>query len=127
MTLAQVDTFATALPGVTVGARWGNKTWLVNEHGFAWVRPLNKADLGRFADAGETAPAGEILAVYVASLDAKDAMLAMDLPGYFTIPHFNNYPALLIALKQAKLKDVKASLIAAFDTAATKKPKPKKK
>ena len=53
-------------------------------------------------------------------------LLAMDLPGFFTIPHFNNYPALLIALKQAKLKDVKASLIAAFDTAATKKPKPKK-
>ena len=91
-----VDAYATSLPGVTVGARWGNRTWMVNERGFAWQRPFSKADLKRFGD--ETPPQGEILAVSVESLDAKDALLAIAPPGFFTIPHFNGYPAVLKAM-----------------------------
>ncbi|CAN5137457.1 hypothetical protein BH11MYX1_BH11MYX1_39250 [soil metagenome] len=123
MTLAKVDAFVTDQPGVTVGARWNNKTWFVNEHAFAWSRPLSKADLARFAAAGAIAPIGEILAVHVESLDAKDAILSMELPGFFTIEHFANYPAVLIALKLARVKDVRTSILVAFGTAAAKRPK----
>ncbi len=128
MTFAQVDAYATSLPGVAIGARWGNKTWMINENGFAWERPLSKADLKRLVDAGGTLPAGEILAVNVDGLDAKDAILSMDLPGYFTIEHFVNFPAILIELRKARVKDVKASVRDAFELAAAKKPsKPKAK
>jgi hypothetical protein len=108
MTLAEVDTFAMSLPGVTLAAKWGHRTWMVNDRGFAWQRPFSKADLKRFGD--ETPPAGEILAVRVESLDAKDALLEIAPPGFFTIPHFNGYPGILIALRKARARDVRAAL-----------------
>ena len=109
MTFDDVDEFARSLPGVTVGAKWGNRTWMVGrDKGFAWERPLNKADIKRFGD--ETPPAGEILAVRVADLDAKDALLAIAPPGFFTIPHFNGYAAVLIALRKARVRDVRAAI-----------------
>ncbi|HEX5061020.1 MAG TPA: hypothetical protein VFV99_16750 [Kofleriaceae bacterium] len=120
MTLDDVDAFATSLPGVTVGAKWGNRTWLVEDKGFAWQRPFSKADIKRYGD--ETPPQGEILAVRVESLDAKDALLAIAPPGFFTIPHFNGYAAVLIALRQARTKDVRAAIRDAFSTVAASLP-----
>ena len=111
-----VDAYATSLPGVTVGEKWGNRTWMVNGKGFAWQRPFSKADLKRFGD--EPPPTGEILAVRVESLDAKDALLAIAPPGFFTIEHFNGYPAVLIALRRAHVKDVRAAILGAFQTMA---------
>ena len=95
MTFDAVEAIIEKLPDVTVGIHWGNRTWLVGGRGFAWQRPFSKADLKRFGD--EPPPAGEILAVRVESLDAKDALLAIAPPGFFTIPHFNGYAAVLIA------------------------------
>jgi hypothetical protein len=124
MTLEAVDAIVRKLPGVTVGARWGNRTWMVGKHGFAWHRPLSKADLARLGD--EPAPRGEILAVMVESLDAKDALLEIAPPGFFTIAHFNGYPAILIELRRAKAKDVRAVLLDAF-TRCSRAPVPARK
>jgi hypothetical protein len=121
MTFDDVDAIVSKLPGVTVGTKWGTRTWIANDKGFAWQRPFSKADLKRFGD--ETPPAGEILAVIVENLDAKDALLAMELPGFFTIPHFNGYAAVLIALRQARAKDVRAALLDAFRVAASSLPR----
>src|ERR1044071_9242592 len=120
MTFADVDTFAMSLPGVTVATKWGHRTWMVGDRGFAWQRPFSRADLKRFGD--EPPPAGEILAVRVESLDAKDALLAMELPGFFTIPHFNGYAAVLIALRQARTKDVRAAILDGFRAIASSLP-----
>lgn len=120
MTFEDVDAFAINLPGVTVGSKWGNRTWMVDGKGFAWQRPLSKADVKRFGD--ETPPMGEILAVSVEDLDAKDALLAIAPPGFFTIPHFDGYPAVLIALRQARTKDVRAAIRDAFHAVASSLP-----
>lgn len=125
MTLDDVDAFATSLPGVTVGTSWGHRTWLVNGNGFAWQRPFSKADLARFGD--EPPPPGAIIAVRVENLDAKDALLAIAPPGFFTIAHFNGYAGVLIALDQARAKDVRAAIRDAFDVMAAAKPKRKAK
>jgi hypothetical protein len=137
VTFADVAAFVKELAGVSVATKWGNKTWVVGDKGFAWQRPLRKSDLARYGD--ETPPSGEILAVRVENLDAKDALLAIAPPGFFTIPHFNGYAAVLIELRLARAKDVKAALLDAHRaiaaapakkrrTAATKaKPKPKAK
>lgn len=130
MTFDAVDDFAMSLPGVAVGTKWGSRTWMVNDKGFAWQRPLSKADLKRLGD--EPPPVGDVLAVRVDSLDAKDALLAMGLPGFFTIQHFNGYPAVLIELRKARANDVRAAIRDAHRTiAAAAKPvaraKPRKR
>ncbi len=112
MKLEDVIAFATSLPDVVVGSKWRRRTWMVGERGFVWERPLTKADLERFGN--ETPPSGDIVAVNVESLDAKDALLAMALPGFFTIPHFNGHPAVLIALTTARASDVRAVILDAW-------------
>jgi hypothetical protein len=107
MTLDDVDAIAKKLPGVTV-VDLGKRTWMVGDKGFAWQRRFSKADLRRYGD--EPVPNGDILAVRVENLDAKDALLAMATPGFFTIPHFNGYAAILIQLSKARVKDVRAAL-----------------
>jgi hypothetical protein len=124
MTFAEVAGYLKTLGGVTVTTKWRNKTWVVGDAGFAWERPLSKADIKRYGD--ETPPTGEILAVRVANLDAKDALLAIAPPGFFTIPHFNGYAAVLILLKEARAKDVKAVLLDAHTHASAAKPKAKR-
>jgi hypothetical protein len=125
ITFDDVEKIAASLPGVTVGAKWQQRTWMVDGKGFAWQRPFSKADLKRFGD--EPPPEGEILAVRVENLDAKDALLAIALPGFFTIPHFNGYAAVLIALREARAKDVRAAILGAHRAVAAAPVKPRRR
>lgn len=125
LTFKDVAAIAAELPGVTIGSKWNHKTWMVGDRGFIWERPLNKADLGRLGDT--PAPEGDILGVRVENMDAKDALLAMDLPGFFTIEHFKNYPGLLIELRKARKKDLRAAIVDAHRVAMAAAPKAKRK
>jgi hypothetical protein len=69
---------------------------------------FSKADLRRFGD--EPAPAYPIVAVRVADLAEKEAVLAEQRPGFFTIPHFNGYAAVLIELRRARVAQVRETL-----------------
>ena len=120
LTFKDVAAIADELAGVTVGSKWNHKTWMVGDRGFIWERPLNKADLGRLGDAPP--PEGDILGVRVENLDAKDALLAMELPGFFTIEHFKNYPGLLIELRKARKKDLRAAIVDAHRVATAAAP-----
>lgn len=128
MNFDDVAELAADLPGVAVGVKWGHRTWMVGGKGFAWQRPFSKADLKRFGD--EPPPEGEILAVRVENLDAKDALLEIAPPGFFTIPHFDGYAGVLIALRKARAKDVRAAILDAHRAiaaqAATSKPRARK-
>ena len=98
-TIDDVARMALELPAVTEGERHGNRTWYVAGKAFAWDRPFSKADVKRFGD--ETPPDGPILAVRVGDLSEKEAVLAAHPGAFFTIPHFDGYPAVLIQLRKA--------------------------
>lgn len=96
MTVDDAARLALALPGTSEGASRGGRAWSVNGKGFAWERAFSKADIKRFG--GLPPPDGPILAVRVSDLNDKDAVLAANPTAFFTIPHFNGYPAVLIQL-----------------------------
>ena len=126
LSFKDVEAIADELPDVVVGKKWGHTTWMVGDRGFIWERPLGKADLKRLGDT--PAPQGDILGVRVENLDAKDALLAIAPPGFFTIEHFKNYPALLIELRKARKKDLRAAILDAYRVVADAAPKrPRKK
>jgi hypothetical protein len=103
-TLEDAARIAASLAGATEGERHGNMTWFVGGKAFAWVRPFSKADVRRFGE--EQPPSGPILAVAVADLDEKEAVLASSSAAVFTIPHFNGYAAVLIQLERVPTSDL---------------------
>ena len=108
-TIAQVARIATGLPDAREGVRHGRRTWFVAGKAFAWERPFTKADLRRFGPARP--PQGAILAVRVADLAVKEAMLEDGIPGLFTIAHFDGFAAVLIELEVAALEDVRDAIV----------------
>lgn len=107
--LEEVARLAMELPEVTEGESRGNRSWSVAGKMFAWERPFSKADIRRYGD--EEPPAGPILGVRVADLAEKEAVLAANQKGFFTIPHFDGYAAILIALDKASKKAVREALL----------------
>jgi hypothetical protein len=112
VTLEDVARVVAELPESTEGERHGNLTWYVSGKAFAWDRPFSKADVKRFGDA--TPPPGPILAVRVADLAEKEAVLATSSKAFFTIPHFDGYAAVLIQLKSVTKKALGEALVDAW-------------
>ncbi|MBC5810042.1 MAG: MmcQ/YjbR family DNA-binding protein [Candidatus Eremiobacteraeota bacterium] len=95
-----------------------NRAWRVGGKLFAWERPLRKADL---AALGKSAPTGPILGVRTADLKMKEALLARDSRVYFTTPHFDGYPAVLVRLQTIGLRELKTLLVEAWLARAPKR------
>jgi len=108
-TMDEVAAIAEALPEVTVGERYGRKTWSVRGKAFAWDRAFSKADIKRFGT--ETPPAGPILAVAVENLDEKEITLAAEPDAFFTIPHFDGFAAVLVQLKKVRKKALREAIV----------------
>ena len=108
-TLDDVTRLASELPEVTEGERHGNRTWFVAGKAFAWDRPFSKADIRRFGD--DAPPEGPILAVRVADLGEKEAVLAAQPRAFFTIPHFDGYSAVLIQLMNVSRAALREAII----------------
>ena len=108
VTLDEAARMAMELPEVTEGERHGHRTWDVSGKTFAWERPFSKADIRRFGN--ETPPDGPIVAVRVADLGEKEAILAPNPKGFFTISHFDGYAAVLIQLKAVGKRALREAL-----------------
>jgi len=101
-TWKDVSRLALSLPqaeeGTTAGGR--NRAWTVRKKLFVWERPLRKSDLAALGDA---APDGPILGAKVEHLIAKEALLADESGVFFTTPHFDGHPSVLIRLPEIGL------------------------
>ncbi|MBP2330292.1 hypothetical protein JOF56_010677 [Kibdelosporangium banguiense] len=90
--------------------------WRVKDKLFVWERPLRKGDL---AALGDSAPDGPILGVRVADLGVKEALLVED--PYFTTPHFDGYPAVLVRLTEIDIPDLEELVVEAWLDRAPKR------
>ena len=112
VSLEEAGKIAASLPEVTEGLQHNYRTWMVGGKGFAWERPFSKADIKRFGD--ETPPEGPIFAVRTEDLHEKEAILAENIPGIFTIEHFNGHPGLLIQLKVIRKAALRTAIVDAW-------------
>ena len=93
------------------------RTWRVRKKLIAWERPLRKAD---YAALGADAPEGDILGARVADEGVKFALIA-DEPGvYFTTPHFDGYPAVLVRLAEIGVPELEELVTEAWLAQAPK-------
>jgi hypothetical protein len=99
-------------------SRDGLLAWDVRDKTFAWERPLRPADRKAL---GPAAPEGPVLAARVPDLGAKEALLAEEGDTWFTTPHFQGYPAILVRLDQAAAADLEELLVEAWLSRAPKR------
>ena len=119
-TYEDVAAVARRYPEVVEGERHGRRTWFVNKKAFAWERGFTKADLRRFGEEGISPPDGPILAVLVADMDDKAAVLDAGIRGIFDMAHFKGYPAVLIEMDKIHKRVLKTALEDAWLAAAPK-------
>jgi hypothetical protein len=113
-----VRRIALDLPETREDSRRGLASWSVRDKLFVWERPLRPADLRALGDA---APAGPILGARVEHLVAKGALIADDPDVYFTTPHFDGYPAVLVQLGRIDAEELEELIVDAWLCRAPKR------
>ena len=108
-----VERIALGLPGTSerTGGQLGARQWRVKDTLFTWERPLGRTDLEAL---GAAAPEGPVLAARVPDEGAKQALVADDPVVYFTIPHFDGYPAVLVRLELIDPAELEELLVEAW-------------
>lgn len=113
-----VGHMALGLPETTERLSRDLRQWLVREKLFVWERPLRRADLEAL---GNHAPDGPILGARVEHVGAKEALIADDPAVFFTTPHFDGYPAILVRLDRISLDDLHEVIVEAWLARAPKR------
>ena len=102
-TFDAVARLALALPETDERLSREHRQWRVKDKLFVWERPLRKTDLAALGDA---APGGAILGARVEHEGAKQALVQDPSGIYFTTPHFDGYPAILVQLDEIGLEEL---------------------
>jgi hypothetical protein len=96
----------------------GVPAWRVRDNAFAWERPLRRADLEAL---GEASPDGPILCVRVADVGVEQILLAEDADVFFTTPHFDGYPAVLVRVDRIPVDELDELIVEAWLDRAPKR------
>lgn len=76
--------------------------------GFAWVW------LERIEPKKARVPRADVIAVRVASLTEKELLLASDEKAFFTEPHYNGFPAVLVRLREIQADQLEGLITEAW-------------
>jgi hypothetical protein len=112
-----VRELALALPDTSERISRELRQWRVKDKLFVWERPLRRKEIEELKDV----PDGPILGARVEHLGAKQALLADDPGVFFTTPHFEGYPAILVRLERIAAEDLKELVTEAWLARAPKR------
>lgn len=122
-TQADVRRIALSLPGAV--EEEGRFAFLVQnkdkDRAFAWVWRA------RVDPRKAKVPQPEVLVLSVASLDDKEFLLGLDREKFFTEPHYNGYPAVLVRLPAVTARELRPLITEAWRCQAPKETKPKQR
>jgi hypothetical protein len=91
VTESQIRKIALSLPGAYEHASYdGRPSWRTKPRMFTWIRDEPEA-----------------LVVWVESLDDKEMMIASEPRVFFTTPHYDGYPMVLVRLEAIDVKRAK--------------------
>ena len=113
-----VRRIALALPETSERLSRGLRQWRVRDKLFVWERPLRQTDIEAL---GDDVPDGPILGARVEHVGAKEALLADNPAVFFTTPHFDGYPAILVRLDRIGLDDLHEVIVEAWLDRAPKR------
>lgn len=117
-TFAQIESFTLGLPETTSTPSYGGAPALrVNKRLIGRLRAEMAEDLDELS--GQ--PFGEVLMLQVADLGEKEALLAADGDVYFTVSHYDGYPAVLVRLARADDAELRELVVEAWMRAAPKR------
>jgi len=97
------------------------REWRVGKKLIVWERPLRKSDREALAASGVEPPEGDILGARVADEGVKFALIADEPDVYFTTPHFDGYPAVLVKLAEIDELGLRELIVEAWLTQAPKR------
>ena len=122
-TLDDVRAFSLALPGTaeSTSGHSGGATWRARNGTYVWERPPSKTDLAQLAERGLRWPDGVVIAVRTDGLDEKEALVQTFPDAFFTIPHFDGYPAVLVRLDTVGRDHLREVITAAWMLRAPKR------
>ena len=112
-----VRRIALALPEAGERVSRDLRQWRVNDKLFVWERPLRRKEIEAL---GSSAPDGPILGARVEHLGAKEALLADDPSVFFTTPHFDGHPSILVRLDRIAVPELEEAIVEAWLSRAPK-------
>jgi hypothetical protein len=115
--VATWDDVRRLVAGLPETAEASPHNWRVRKKLIAWERPLRTSDL---AALGADAPEGDILGARVPDEGVKFALIADDPRVYFTTPHFEGYPAVLVRLAEIGVPELEELITEAWLAQAPK-------
>ncbi|PKI92198.1 hypothetical protein CW368_05040 [Actinomycetales bacterium SN12] len=115
-TIEDVRRIALGFPRVTeaVEGHRGGACWRTSAGMIAWERPPSKRDLEQLAELGREWPAGVVLGIHVENEQDKSALIETHPQAFFTIPHFDGYPAVLTRLDEIDTQLLRETLTDAW-------------
>jgi hypothetical protein len=119
--MATWDDVASVVGELPLGEERSPHEWRVGKKLIAWERPMRASDNDALTALGIEPPRGDILGVRVADEGVKFALIADEPHLYFTTPHFDGYPAVLVRLAEIDEMSLRELIVEAWLTQAPKR------